>query len=257
MKWLELSTANALALGLVLVSASVVGADEIRTERIQFKKGTSAATVSGHLKGNDTIDYVLGAKSGQQMSVTLQTKSTAAYFNLLPPGSNDEAIFIGSTSGNEYSGRLPADGDYKVRVYLMRSAARRNERADFTLKVSINGSAQAAAAKLPAQNDPVARAGAGRFDAKGQLPCAQAVGQPMAQCDFGVARGANGAATVVVSFPGGSKRTLFFEGGKFSGADVSQADGSLETQVTRESDLNLIRVGPERYEIVDAVIVGG
>jgi hypothetical protein len=32
------------------------------------------------------------------------------------------------------------------------------------------------------------RAGQGDFDAKGQIPCAQYAGQPMTQCEFGVAR---------------------------------------------------------------------
>ena len=70
------------------------------------------------------------------MSVKLATKHGANYFNVLPPGSNDVAIFIGQNEGNEWTGVLPSDGEYKVRVYLMRSAARRNEVANYTLKVS-------------------------------------------------------------------------------------------------------------------------
>ncbi len=45
--------------------------------------------------------------------------------------------------------------------------------------------------------------------------------------------------------------------GKPVGADTSQADGYLEFRETRESDLNMIRIGNERYEIPDAVILGG
>ena len=242
-----------LALGIALPA----GADEIKTVPVHFKKGGSSATLSGHVAGYNSIDYVLGAKAGQVMSVTLQAKNTATYFNVLPPGSNDEAIFIGSTSGNEFSGTLSQAGDYKIRVYLMRNAARRNEKADFTLKVSITGGGKAAAAQPAGADDSAARAGQGKFDATGQLPCAQDTGQPMGQCDFGVARAGNGSATVVVTRPDGAKRALFFAGGKFTGADLSQADGDLKTRVSRESDLNLIRVGPERYEVVDAVIVGG
>ncbi len=39
--------------------------------------------------------------------------------------------------------------------------------------------------------------------------------------------------------------------------DTSQADGSMEFRVTKENDLNLIRIGNERYEIPDAVVLGG
>jgi hypothetical protein len=41
------------------------------------------------------------------------------------------------------------------------------------------------------------------------------------------------------------------------GADTSEADGYHEFRADKESDLHLIRVGPERYEIPDAVILGG
>ena len=46
-----------------------------------------------------------------------QDESTSAYFNVLPPGS-EEAIFTGPTAGAHFEGTLPQDGDYRVRVYL-------------------------------------------------------------------------------------------------------------------------------------------
>jgi hypothetical protein len=100
------------------------------------------------------------------------------------------------------------------------------------------------------------RAGQGDFDARGRIPCAQHRGQPMTQCDFGVARAGGGYATVVVTRPDGRTRAIFFRMGKPVGADTSQADWG-EFKASRESDLNLIRVGDERYEIPDAVVFGG
>ena len=106
-------------------------------------------------------------------------------------------------------------------------------------------------------DDSALRAGEGDFDATGKIPCAQVSGQPMSQCDFGVARAGGGYATVVVTRSDGSKRALFFRMGIPTGADTSQADGYPEFSASRDSDLNLIRVGEERYEIPDAVILGG
>ncbi len=40
-------------------------------------------------------------------------------------------------------------------------------------------------------------------------------------------------------------------------ADVSQADGYLPFSATKQGDLHRIHVGNERYEIADAVILGG
>lgn len=106
-------------------------------------------------------------------------------------------------------------------------------------------------------DDSALRAGQGMFDATGNIPCTQSIGQPMTQCEFGVARAGGGYATVVIKKPAGRTRAIFFRMGKPIGADTSQADGYPEFSASKESDLNLIRVGNERYEIPDAVVLGG
>ena len=106
-------------------------------------------------------------------------------------------------------------------------------------------------------DDSALRAGQGQFDATGPIPCAQHPGQPMGQCEFGVARAGGGYATVVVKRPDGRQRIIFFRMGRPIGADTSQADGYPEFRATKEGDLNLIHIGDERYEIPDAVVLGG
>ena len=101
------------------------------------------------------------------------------------------------------------------------------------------------------------RAGRGEFDATGKVPCARHAGQPMVQCDFGVARQSGGFATVVVTKPDGMRRAIFFRRGIPIGADMSEADGYGKFGYDKESDLNLIRAGEERYEIPDAIVLGG
>ena len=106
-------------------------------------------------------------------------------------------------------------------------------------------------------DDSALRAGKGEFDATGKLPCAQVRGQPMTQCEFGVARAGGGYATVVVTKSDGSNRAIYFVRGQLLGADTSQADGYPPVSGEKESDLHLIRVGDERYEVPDAIIFGG
>jgi hypothetical protein len=72
------------------------------------------------------------------MNVSLATDNAANTFNIIAPGRSNEALFVGSSSGNQFEGRLPASGDYKVRAYLMRSAARRDEIANDRLEMSID-----------------------------------------------------------------------------------------------------------------------
>lgn len=70
------------------------------------------------------------------MSVSLRTSSSSAHFNVLPPRS-EEVVFNGSITGSRFDGRLKDSGDYRVRVYLMRSAAKRGERARFSLTIGV------------------------------------------------------------------------------------------------------------------------
>jgi hypothetical protein len=242
----------------VAASAWALAADGIESRPIQFAKGASSATVKGSIKGRQTIDYKLVAKAGQTMTVALKSSSASNYFNVLPPGSNDVAVFIGSTSGNEWTGTLEASGTYTIRVYLM-GAASRSGSATFALTVGVTGAPAnaAAAANAAPKPDPTERAGAGKFDATGSIPCAQARGQPMGQCQSGVARAGGGTAMVAVTRPDGRKRVIFFDKGKATGADLSQADGNMAFRATKQADLFMIQAGDERYEIPEAVISGG
>lgn len=326
--------------------------NDIRTTRVQFQRGASSAVVEDSITGYESVDYLLGARAGQSMTVSMATNNRFNYFNILPPGETQVSVFTGSTSGNQFEGVLEQSGDYKVRVYLMRNAARRNETANYRLEMMISGGAdrsetasptRTAAASVPAApeeggprlwevagvssalnlrespsdtaqtvaryapetvltnlgcrraegrvwcdvqeagggprgyvaaeflkpavspdgavamgpDDSALRAGQGDFDATGKIPCAQVRGQPMGPCDFGVARAGGGFATVVVTKPDGVKRGLYFANGKFLGADTSEADGYPKTSGRKEADLHFIRVGDERYEVPDAVILGG
>lgn len=148
---------------IALLFACAVQA-QIRTERVQFAKGASSKTITGTLKGDASVDYVVGARAGQTMSVTLKPGNASNYFNVLPPGS-ETALFVGSSSGNTYTGSLPADGDYRIRVYLMRNAARRNEASNYTLTVGVTGASAAATPAAPAAKPGAAVVTAGNMPA--------------------------------------------------------------------------------------------
>ncbi|MCX7305187.1 MAG: SH3 domain-containing protein [Hyphomicrobiales bacterium] len=136
-----------LFLSLWLLSG-IAYADDIVVKPVHFPAGQSGTTLQGTVKGYETIDYVLGASAGQRMKIDFQTSNASSYFNLLP-GNDETAIFVGSTSGNHFDGALPATGDYRIRVYLMRNAARRNETARYKLSVAIRG---ATAQSAPSHN---------------------------------------------------------------------------------------------------------
>ncbi len=254
-----------VALAVVFFAASAAFAEsEIRTERVQFKPGANSAVVEGSITGYETVDYVLGARKGQSMNVSMATNNGANYFNILAPGETDVAMFIGSTSGNQYEGILPESGDYKVRVYMMRSAARRNEVAKYRLEMIINAGEQRSGMSGGAEtstDSPAAPSGDAKvagtdYHATGNIPCSMGGGQPTGSCPFGVKREGGGSGMVTVTKSDGRTRTIFFENGTATGYDMSQADPG-EFRAEKQSDMSTIFIGQERYEIPDAVIFGG
>lgn len=114
---------------------------------IQFAKGKTSASVSGKVQGSNDVDHVIRASAGQTMTVDFKASKGAAYFNVLPPGSTGEAIFIGSNEGNNFKAVLPSDGDYIIRVYLMGGAKDSDKPVTYTLKVGIPVAKPASASK--------------------------------------------------------------------------------------------------------------
>jgi len=238
---------RAAAIVAALTTAPALFGQGIRQQRVNFKPGTSSAVLSGAIKGDETVDYLLRARAGQTMQVALKTSNGASYFNVLPPGS-EAAIAIGANLGNQWTGTLPKDGDYRIRVFLMRSAARRNETAKYTLSVSVTGRADAKVAGTS-------------YHATGTVPCSvgpDAAGS--ARCSFGVIRGEGGKAEVHLASPGfdvtvhkDQLRILRFEGNTVTSADVKE-----KVSVERQGDNWSISVnGFHHYTIPEAVISGG
>lgn len=232
----------------VVIPPIAVAETQISTQRVQFAPGTTSTTIEGTITGYETIDYLVSATAGQAMNVSMATDNSANYFNILAPGENEVAMFNGSVNENQYEGSLPATGEYKIRVYQMRSAARRNEVANYRLEISIAPSSSAAGqtdALVPGTD----------YNATGNIPCSMGHGQPSGSCPFGVTREGNGNGSVTVTKPDGRTRVIFFENGRAVRYDQSQADtGRFSAE--KQSDLNIVRIGQERYEIPDAVIYG-
>ncbi len=214
---------------------------------VNFAKGASSATLKGSIKGDQDHSYLVTARAGQTLTVDFKPTNASAYFNILAPGSNGEAMFIGSTAGNRFSGPLAVSGAHTIQVYLMRNAARRNETANYTLTVGVKGGATAA---RPSRDALVAGT---KYNATADISCVTSVGGKAGACKAGVMRRGGGDATVELETPDGGQRRIFFTGGRATGSD---AEASFN--VTRQADLSIVRIGAvEVYRIPDALVVGG
>lgn len=243
----------AVAFMLVVMGAGAVldsGAQGPRKERLKFAPGTSSAIVKGQIKGGSDVDYMVRASAGQTITVSLKPSNRSNYFNVLPPQSADVAMYIGQT-GEEYKGMLPDDGDYTIRVYLVRAAARRNEVSDYTLTVGVTGKALA---PLPESQD--AKLPGTPYHASTVVQCLTLPygdAKPASCKAFVIRRGHDGTATVEIDMSGSQKRRILFVAGKPVATDSSQAFTS-----TRKGDRTTVKFeNGEFYEIVDGFIFGG
>lgn len=228
-------------------------AQGIRTERVSFQKGTSSATIEGTVRGDELIDYLLNVRNGQYMNVSMTTNNGANYFNIMEPGEEYEAVFNGSVNENQFEGTTAKSGDYRIRVYLMRSAARRGEQANYRLEMNVSGSGNS---ENPVTSGDATVAGT-NFNATGNIPCKMQENQATTvNCKFGVIRRGNGDADVQVTASDGTVRFIYFQNGEAVGYDKSDGDKG-EFQARKASDLYIIHIGNELYEIPEAVIYGG
>ena len=127
-----------ITVGIVLLMVPAMAKDKIMTHQVHFAKGTTGSTVKGFVKGYDSVLYKLGAKAGQSMRVSIESKK--AYFNIYVPGKGlgQEAMFREGYTGNNYVGILPENGTYTIAVYLYRNEARRGTTAPYTLHIGID-----------------------------------------------------------------------------------------------------------------------
>lgn len=118
--------------------ATIAEAQTARPERVQFAKGKSSTTIKGTLKGDQSRQFVVNLRAGQTMTVKLTATNQSTYFNVTAPGAQ-EAMFIGSTSGDTMTEVIPSSGDYIIDLYMMRNAARRGETTKFTIAIGATG----------------------------------------------------------------------------------------------------------------------
>ncbi|WP_374662134.1 hypothetical protein [Inhella sp.] len=230
------------------IASAAPASPSVKAHDIQFAPGTSRAEVSGAVKGYESQDFRLMAAAGQTLQVNLKSRKGALQFNVISPGSN-EAMFIGETAGSKASLVLPMDGVYTIRTYLMRSAARRNESAPFSLAVSATGAPLPA---LPGAQD--AKVSGTPFHATASLRCKPPYGAAVTQCEAGVIRrGHDGTATVEVRGPNQLLRQILLVKGRAVASNVA-----LKIDSKREGDTVVVDIdGQERYVLPDAFLSGG
>ncbi len=96
---------------ITTVKPTLLIAQQSRTRRIQFARGASSAVVKDAVVRGTRDTYLVGAKAGQKMTVTITSVENNAVFDIISPKQKlikPEAI--------SWSSKLSATGDYRIVV---------------------------------------------------------------------------------------------------------------------------------------------
>lgn len=118
----------------LLLQGSAWAADPVRHEAVELAQGAPARTLAGKIKGYATVEYSIAAPANSKLDIKLNSAHPSLYFNVAAEGS-DQAIFVGSRDGAHFNAGVSAATRYKVTVYLMRNAARKNQTASYQLAI--------------------------------------------------------------------------------------------------------------------------
>lgn len=94
------------------------------------------------------------------------------------------------------------------------------------------------------------------FTASSIIYCERPGTEPR-ECDTGVVREGNGNGFAMVFWPDAGNRVLYFENGEVIRYDEAESDGGAKLTVTRDGDMQIITIGEARFELIDALLVGG
>jgi hypothetical protein len=216
---------------------------------VAFARGTTRSAIKGRLSGRKSIDYLVRAAAGQTLEVSLEASNRMTYFNILPPGSTGEAMYIEGGSGRRFVGQLPADGLYTIRVYLIRAAARRNENSRFTLSTGLSGQALP---PVPGKVDALIPGTP--YHAQAAIKCEPAYTQTRSCEAFVTRRDFAGTATVEIRWDETRRRHILFVKGRPAVADVP-----VSMRFTKDAQGNYMIDfdGQDRFEIPEALVFGG
>ena len=104
--------------------------------RVTFHDGLDERSFEDVLDGFNEVSYVVALREGQWLQVSLASNNISNCFDIYAPGAT-KPFYIGGDSGSTHRMRAAATGDYVVKVFLLRLAARDNQSAHYTLELKL------------------------------------------------------------------------------------------------------------------------
>lgn len=85
----------------------------------------------------EVVSYVIPLQEGQTLQAVLASSNAANHFDIHAPG-EAKPFYIGAESGNSHRLQVKASGNYTVRVFLLRFAAKDGQDARYALELTVS-----------------------------------------------------------------------------------------------------------------------
>ena len=116
---------------ILLLSIPDASAQRSRCRRVQFQPGQNTAVLRGAVRARQLFCYTLRAREGQRMSVRVTSPRNNVRLTIEPDVEQDTDPLYGGYDVAEWEMNLPADGNYRIMVWVPRGSS------TFNLSVTI------------------------------------------------------------------------------------------------------------------------
>lgn len=110
--------------------------DAERRVSLALQAGYEATRIEDSIESFEAVSYVVRMRAGQTLQVTLASSNLANVFDIHAPDV-PKPVFTGGESGNAARLQAKVAGDFVIRAYLLRFAARDGQSARYTLEVKL------------------------------------------------------------------------------------------------------------------------
>jgi hypothetical protein len=118
------------------LAATAFSQDVARQARLALEAGQASTHIEDSIEAFESVSYVVPLQAGQTLQVALASSNLAQVFDIHAPDAA-KPVFVGGESGNAARLTAKITGEFVIRVYLLRFAARDGQSARYTMEVKV------------------------------------------------------------------------------------------------------------------------
>ncbi len=127
-----------LVIAATLVAPAAFPQNAERRVSVAFAEGNATRTFEDSISDFEAVTYVVPLRKGQSLRVMLATTNASNCFDIHAPGAV-KPVYVGGDSGSTHQFQAQTSGEYLVKVFLLRLAARDGQTAQYTLELQLTG----------------------------------------------------------------------------------------------------------------------